>query len=159
MRAGVISPQDGCQKRQSDQEKGVSLQIEDGNLRDQSNFMVFFKDEECDPAQMLGQTDFGCSDKAGAADWNSFEVWDMCEDNPMCDFGVGPPASEIPELAELSETDNSTLDEGPDEVPDTDSQTSIPTASPTLDPAISVIGWTEVPNTNIQRSIPTASAE
>ncbi|KAF1948268.1 hypothetical protein CC80DRAFT_327890 [Byssothecium circinans] len=93
MRAGNITAQDGCQKRFPD-EKGVTLEVEDGNLRDQSNFMVFFKDEECDPGQMLGQTDFGCSGKVGAAEYNSFEVWDMCEDSPMCDFGVGPSITE-----------------------------------------------------------------
>ncbi|KAF1974684.1 hypothetical protein BU23DRAFT_567090 [Bimuria novae-zelandiae CBS 107.79] len=88
MRSGNITSQDGCQKRFPD-EKGVTLQVEDDNLRDQSNFVVFFADEDCDPGQMLGQTDAGCSGKVGAADWNSFEVWDMCEDNPMCDFGLG----------------------------------------------------------------------
>jgi hypothetical protein len=94
MRSGNFSAQDGCQKRNPD-EKGVTLQVEDGNLRDQSNFMVFFADEECDPGQILGQTDFGCSGKVGAANWNSFEVWDMCEDNPMCDFGVGLALSDL----------------------------------------------------------------
>ena len=101
--------------------------------------MVFFADEDCDPGQMLGQTDFGCSGKVGAADWNSFEVWDMCEDNPMCDFGVGPALSDLPSL-EPSETEIPT--EATD-FPETETptatggvETETPTATDVIEPLV-----------------------
>jgi len=164
MRFGNISAQDGCHKRETD-EKGLTLQLEDSNLRDQSNLMVFFKDEECDPAQMLGQTDFGCSNKAGAADWNSFEVWDMCEDNPMCDFGVGPPASEIEALAEVLETDTDTSaeDNTPQggtsgKIPNPDAQTATATASSAEDDTPQGGTSGKIPNPDAQTATATASS-
>jgi hypothetical protein len=176
MRSGKISAQDGCHKRKTDDllfiEKSLRVELEDGNLRDQSNFMVFFKDEECDPTQVLGQSDYNCTNEVGAADWNSFEVWDMCEDNPMCDFGVGPPASEILALAEASEdntpqggtfgtTPNPDAETAEDDTPqggvfhkvsNSDAQTATATASSNAQPALATA------SSNAQSATATASS-
>ncbi|KAF2727767.1 hypothetical protein EJ04DRAFT_128794 [Polyplosphaeria fusca] len=139
MRSGNISSTDGCQKRMHD-EAGVSFEIVSDDMHDQSNFMVFFADEECDPGQMLGQADVGCSGKIGAANWNSFEVWDMCEDNPMCDFGVGPPLSEIvsldPSVTEIPPATGPEETETPTTTEPSETETETPTETDVIVPLV-----------------------
>ncbi|KAF2679234.1 hypothetical protein K458DRAFT_270816, partial [Lentithecium fluviatile CBS 122367] len=67
-------PELGCQQYQA----GVSMsQIIKGDWSDDTLYLVYFKDSECNPDEIINKVDLstGCSDTS--AGYGSFEVWDM----------------------------------------------------------------------------------
>jgi hypothetical protein len=82
----ILRPETGCQKIGT----AVSHQLS-GDASDNSLYVVYFKDEECDPDQVAKKTDVVNSSGSTCVDWSnvsggyrSFEVWDMCTGGQKC---------------------------------------------------------------------------
>lgn len=69
-------PEQGCQRFEADVSKS---QLITGEWSDDTFYLVFFKDDECNPDEIIQKVDANtrCTDTSGG--YKSFEVWDMCE--------------------------------------------------------------------------------
>ncbi|KAF1999306.1 hypothetical protein P154DRAFT_229132 [Amniculicola lignicola CBS 123094] len=94
-----LGPTNGCQQRYQDrgnpawdgQERSVAVQMVEGNLEDETQFVVFFSSDDCDPKTIINTTDDGCSSFLGdrIGEYMSWEIWDMCNGTVGCDLSDG----------------------------------------------------------------------
>jgi hypothetical protein len=82
----ILRPETGCQKT----DKAISHQLT-GDGSDNSLYVVYFTDENCDPDQVAKKMDVVNSSGSACVDWSnagagykSFEVWDMCTGGEKC---------------------------------------------------------------------------
>jgi hypothetical protein len=67
-------------------EMAVVAQPVEGIEEDDSQYIVFFTSEDCEPSTMINISDAGCSTDLGGdiGEYKSWEIWDMCNGTIGC---------------------------------------------------------------------------